>query len=392
VLAEGRTLVKLGRVAEGMALLDEAMVVALSDELNPVWTGAIYCHLMDVCHELVDVARAGEWTRATARWCASLPAAVFFRGVCRTHRAQLFGVRGEWAEAERSAARASVDLAPLHVAGAAEAHYEVGEIRRLRGDVVGAEDSFGRAHQLGRDPQPGLALLRSSQGRVDAALASLRAALCERAGDRLGRARLCAALVEVAIAGGETETARASAAELRATAELFGTSGLTAMALQAQGRILLSDGLPAEALAVLRAACRHWQELDAPHEAARTRLLLADAYRGLGDDEAVARELDAATATFEQLGATLDLRRAVERRGQPGLPGGLTEREAEVLRLVAAGRTNRQIASELFISDKTVGRHLSNIFAKLGLSSRTAATAYAFEHQLVGSSRGSNPP
>jgi DNA-binding CsgD family transcriptional regulator len=254
--------------------------------------------------------------------------------------------------------------------------------------VADAEASYRRAHELGRDPQPGLALLRLGQGRADAACASLRTALTERTGDRLGRARLCAALVEAAIAAGETEVARAAGAELRATADAFGSSGLVAAAQQARGRILLADGQADAALPVVRAACQLWQELGAVHEAARTRLLLAEAYRALHDDDAMCLELDAAAATFERLGAAPDVRRVVEMRGVLSLPGGLTRREVEVLRLVATGMTNRAIADELFISEKTVGRHMSNILAKLGLPSRAAATAYAFEHELLDAVRG----
>jgi DNA-binding CsgD family transcriptional regulator len=311
---------------------------------------------------------------------------VFYRGECWVRRAQVFELQGHWDVAERTAAEASADLLAVHVSGAAEAEYQIGEIRRLRGDAAGAEDSFGRAHALGRDPQPGLALLRLAQGRTDAALASLPAALSERVGDRLGRARLCAALVEAAVA----ETAVAAGAELRATAEEYGSSGLSAMALQARGRIRLADSRPAEALPPLRAACQQWNDLDAPYEAARTRVLLAQAYRGVGDDEAVGLEL--ATATFERLGASVDLRHAVGLRGPRPLPGGLTAREVEVLRLVAAGSTNRQIAAELVISDKTVGRRLSNIFAKLGVTTRSAATAYAYVHRLVERADEANAP
>jgi DNA-binding NarL/FixJ family response regulator len=383
VLGEGRARLRQGQVADGMALLDEAMLAALSDELEPLWAGAIYCHLMDACNQLADLRRAGEWTQATARWCERFPEAVLYRGLCRVHRAQVLQVRGAWEHAEREASRASSDLPGVHVGTVAEAHYQVGEIRRLRGEATRAEEAFKRAHQLGRDPQPGLALLRLAQGRADAAAASIRAALAGESQDRLRRARLCAAQVEIALVAGDRDAAHAAGEELAATAAIYGSSGLEVASRQARGAVLLADGRPAQALPALRSACQLWQELDAPYDAARTRLLLAQAYRALGDEDAADLELDAAGLVFDRLGAALDARAVAGLRARPALPGGLTAREAEVLRLVAAGKSNREIAALLVLSDKTVARHLSNIFAKLGLSSRTAATAYAFEHGLA---------
>lgn len=385
VMGEGRVLVKEGEVGRGMALLDEAMLAALSDELHPLWTGAIYCHLMDVCHELVDLQRAGEWTQATARWCDTVAEAVVYRGICRVHRAQVFHQRGAWTDAEQQATRASADLEGAHMGTVAEAHYEIGDLYRLRGDVAAAEDRFRRAHELGREPQPGLALLRAARGKPAAACASLRTALVERAGDPLGRVRLCAALVEIALAAGEGETARAASAELQATARTYDSAGLDALARQAEGAVRLADERADDALGPLRAACRRWHELDAPYDVARTRVLLAQAYRASGDDDAAALELDAAQATFDHLGAAPDADRVGELRGRSTPPSGLSRRELEVLRLVATGKTNQQVAAELHISDKTVARHLANIYLKLGLSTRAGATAYAFEQGLVSS-------
>jgi DNA-binding NarL/FixJ family response regulator len=382
-LFEGRALVKQGRMAEGMALLDEAMLAVLSGELDPGWAGNIYCHLMAAFHELADVRRAAEWTEATSRWVAGLPPAVLFTGICRVHRSQVLERRGDWAEAEREAALVCRDLADLHVAGAAEGHYQLGDIRRLRGDLAGAEAAYRHAHELGRDPQPGLALLRLAQGRTATASASIRAALTAVTHDRLGRARLCAAQVEIALAAGDAETAGRACDELTRTASTYGSSGLEAAALQARGAVLLAAGRADAALPTLRAACRRWRELDAPYDAARVRLLLAGAYQALGDADAAARELDAAEVVFVRLGATLDAGGIAARRGRAALPGGLTGREAEVLALVAAGRSNREIAASLVLSPKTVARHLSNIFAKLGVRSRTQAAAYAFEHGLA---------
>jgi DNA-binding NarL/FixJ family response regulator len=264
----------------------------------------------------------------------------------------------------------------------------VGEVRRLRGDLAGAEEAFRQAHALGRDPQPGLAMLRLAHGQVTAALASIRATLAAERSDRLARARLCAAQVEIALEAGDIEAARLASEELTETANIYHSSGLEAAAPQAQGAVLLADGRPADALQALRLACLRWQQLNAPYEAARVRLLLARAYDALGNRDAATLELDAAEAVFTRLGAAPDAKRTASLRSRTRLPDGLTEREAEVLALVAAGKTNREIADALVISEKTVARHLSNIFTKLDLPSRTAAAAYAFEHGLARRSRG----
>jgi len=382
-LGEGRMLVRHGRVAEGLALLDEAMVAVLSEELTPEWAGNIYCHMMAACHELCDIARAREWTEATTRWLATLPAAVLFTGICRVHRSQVLQITGEWDRAESEAARVCADLAELHVATAAEGHYQVGELRRLRGDLAAAEQAYQRAHEHGRDPQPGLALAYLARGRADTASAAIRTALVAHSDNRLGRARLCAPQVETALATGDIPTATKACDELDETAAVYASSGLQAMAHHARGAITLADGHPAEALGVLRAACRRWRELAAPYEAARVGVLLAQAYRALEDTDAAARELAAAEVVFARLGAIPDLEHVAALRHRPSLPGGLTAREVEVLALVAAGQTNRAVATALVLSEKTVARHLSNIFTKLGLSSRTQAAAYAFEHGLI---------
>ena len=385
MLGEGRALVKAGRVTEGLALLDEAMLAVRSDRLRPEWAGNVYCHLMSAAHELADIGRSVEWTEATARWLERMPAAVVFTGICRVHRSQVHQVTGVWERAEREAALVCVDLADIEPAAAAEGHYQVGEIRRLRGDLAGAETAYQQAHRLGRDPQPGYALLRLAQGRAQAAAASVRAALVAASGDRLASARLWAAQVEIALAGGDRTVAHQACDQLEEVAAAYASSGLELMARHARGAVLLAEGRAEDALPVLRDACRRWNDLDAPYECARVRVLLAEAYAELDDADAASLELDAAGEVFARLGAALDVQRVDHRRhGRKQLPSGLTAREVEVLALVAAGLTNRDVANELVISPKTVARHLSNIFTKLGLSSRTAAAAYAFEHGLAG--------
>jgi DNA-binding CsgD family transcriptional regulator len=388
LLGEGRMLVKDGHVAAGLAVLDEAMVAVVANELSPEWAGNIYCNMIAACHELADFRRAAQWTDATELWLQTMPAAVLFRGICRVHRSQLHQLRGAWERSERDALRVVTELAGISVADVAEARYQIGEIRRLRGDVVGAEEAYRQAHRGGRDPQPGLALLRLAQNRVGAATAAVRTALIGEGGDRLRRARLLVVQAEIAIAAEDLALAQAASRELDEIGVAYASPGLAAMATHVSGAVILASGDPAAALPILRDASVRWRGLNAPYEVARIGVLLATAYGSLGDGDAQALELDAAAATFDRLGAEVDAAQLARIRGEVGPPGGLTEREAEVLSLVASGMTNRQIAGALVISEKTVARHLSNIFTKLDLPSRTAAAAYAFEHGLTTAARG----
>lgn len=387
VLGEGRALLRLGDVPAGMRLLDEAMLAVLHGDLEPAWAGNVYCHLMAACHELADIGRAREWTEATWSWLSELPAAVLFTGICRVHRSQVHQVAGDWDRAEREAERVLDDLADLHVASVAEAHYQVGELRRLRGDLDGASRAYGLARDLGRDPQPGLALLCLVQGRVDAASSGIRAAFHTVGRDRLARARLCPAQVEVALAAGDLEVARRACAELEEAAAVYGTSGLEAAALRCRGALAVAESRPEEALAALRAACRRWHDVGATYEAARSCVLLGEAYGTLGDPDAGMSELISAREMFERLGAAPDAQLAdrlvAQLSEEDTRPAGLTEREVEVLQLVARGRTNREVAEQLVLSEKTVARHLSNIFTKIDVSSRTEAAAFAFQHGIA---------
>ena len=383
LVGEGIAHIRGGSVTDGLAVLDEAMLPVAAGEVTPDWAGNIYCQLMGICHDLGDLRRARYWTVATERWCNRFSSAVMFLGVCRMHRVQLLVFQGDWSQAEDEAWQVCHDLAQMNVMAVAESHYQIGEIRRLRGDPTGAEDAYTTAHALGRDPQPGRSLLRLSEARFDSAAASIRSGLVDDSIDPFTRARLRSAQVEIALADGDLETAKEAVAELSVIASGYSSPGLEAWAWQASGALLLVEGKYQEALRRLRDTLRRWHELDAPYHAARARVLAAHAYRELGDHDAADLELDAAAAVFDQLGAVGDRKRVDLLRSDRLLPGSLTGREVEVLSCVAAGQSNREVAATLFIAEKTVARHLSNIFSKLGVSSRTEAAAFAFSHGLV---------
>ncbi|MGI8627390.1 MAG: LuxR C-terminal-related transcriptional regulator [Geodermatophilaceae bacterium] len=380
--SEGLVTVQRGQVDKGFALLDEAMLPVLAGHVAPDWAGNIYCQLMGVCHDLADVRRARQWTAASQRWCEGFASAVVFLGVCRMHRIQLLQTAGQWSQAEAEASIACAELADMNVAVVAEAHYQLAELRMLADDLVAAEQGYQRAGQLGRDPQPGLALLRLAQGRTDDAAAGLRLALADSANAPFRRARLLAAYVEAALANDEVPAAARACADLGEIAARYTTPGFITWAGHARGAVLLAQGQPEAALPVLLDAHRRYCDIPAPYDAARVRVLVSEAYRLLGDADSAAVALAAATGTCVELGAKLQTRLLDQRRRNAELLGGLTAREIEVLAQITQGATNKEAAAALFISEKTVGRHLANIFIKLGVKSRTAAAAWANEHRL----------
>lgn len=385
-LGQGTALVRRGETGNGLALLDETMVAVIAGEVDPIVAGMVFCQVIESCQEAFDVRRAQEWTEAMARWCEAQPELVPYRGQCSVYRAEVLRVRGSWEEALRESVLACERLSapPPHPA-TGMAFYEVGELRRLRGDLDEAMHAYREASGFGHEPQPGLALLDLARGRPEQARAAVMHALGE-ATDPLRRARLLVAAVETALAEEDVPAARTAVDELTRIAGEVDTPALHAAAAQALGAVQLAERDDRAAGASLHRALVLWQQVSAPYEVARTRVLIAECRRRSGDVTTAEVDLDVACSTFEHLGAVADLAAASRLRHAapgPGEADGLSPREVEVLRLVAAGETNREIAHDLSLSEHTVRRHLQNIFAKLDVSSRAAATAYAFRHDLV---------
>jgi ATP/maltotriose-dependent transcriptional regulator MalT len=387
----GRILIDAGDPLEGMGHLDEAMLAALDGNLSPYSTGKVYCSLISACEQLGDLRRAAEWTDATTQWSEQHPLAMW-PGICRVHRASLLQQRGDWDAAEREARRACDELDGFHVGNVALGYVEIGDIRRRLGDLDGAEAAFAKAEELCGHRPPGLALLRLAQGRIDAARSMITAMLAEQPWARLARGKLLPARVQIAIAAGELPEAAEAADELDGIAAEFASPALSAAARTVRGRLLLARGESSAACSTLQDALAQWQALEVPYEIATVRLLLGQACRAGGDEDGTARSLAIAADIFDRLGATLDARQTRSLTSSTTLPAGLSAREAEVLGLVASGATNREIASTLFLSERTVARHLSNIFTKLGVTSRTAATAFAFKNGLAQPPAGMEAP
>jgi DNA-binding CsgD family transcriptional regulator len=383
---QGHALVRLGRFEEGLRLLDEVMVTVTAGELSPIVSGLVYCNTIGFWQSVYELRRAREWTEALTRWCEQQPDMVAHTGVCLVHRAEIMQFQGAWdaalEEARRAGARSARGVLNERVCG--KAFYRQGEVHRLRGERRAAEESYREASRRGYEPQPGLALLRLAEGKGDTASSTIRRVVEEASLPR-ARAALLPAYVEIMLAEGEIEEARTACRELETISGAHRSDLLRAMAAQARGALELAEDDPQKALVALREAWQAWQELEAPYEAARVRVLVGLGCRAAGDEDTAAWELDAARGVFDGLGASPDVARVDSLTASPRAPAahGLTQRELQVLRLVAGGATNKSIAAELVLSERTIDRHVSNIFAKLRVSSRAAATAYAYEHDLL---------
>ncbi len=381
---EGHALLELGQVEEGLTLLDEAMVVVTEGDLWPVVTGIVYCSVIGYCQEFGLFHRSQEWTLALSNWCDRQPDLLAFTGVCHVHRAEILELRGAWSEALEEARLAGRRCKLVHDrVSAGQARYREGEVHRLRGEYEAAANAYRDATSLGWEPQPGFALLQLATGDQQAALAAIRRCVAESDPGR-ARAQLLAAHVEIALAADEVDEATQACEELEAIGTTYDATVLGTLARHARGAVELARDRPAAALTALRAAAQEWLELEADHDAARAHVLTGEACRRLADDSAAAMHFDVARQTLTKLGAAPDIARLDELEGRRATDDSiLSPRELEVLRLVAAGETNRSIAEGLVVSERTVERHVSNIFTKLGVSSRSAATAYAYEHGLV---------
>jgi ATP/maltotriose-dependent transcriptional regulator MalT len=384
MLLQGQASVFDARVTEGLRLLDEAMVAVMTEDLSPVVAGIAYCGVILTCQEIFELRRAREWTQALEHWWQQQPDMVAFTGRCLIHRAEILQLGGSWNDALEEARRACRRFTEANNPTAGFALYREAELLRLQGDLEGAERSYRAASRAGWEPQPGLAQLRLAQGRADVAEAAIRRGVAESA-DPLRRAVLLPAYVEIMLASGAVDEARIACDELETLAARYASALLDAIAAYERGAVELAAGDAPRALELLRRALESWRTLEVPYEVARTRLLIGEACRALEDTDACALELEAALADFLRLGAVPDATRVERVLGHtPHREAhGLSPRELEVLRLLAAGKSNRQIAAMLVISEHTAARHVQNIFGKLGVSSRTAATAFAFEHGLV---------
>jgi DNA-binding CsgD family transcriptional regulator len=381
---QGRIRLQQAQVEAGLALLDETMVTVTAGELSPLVTGLMYCSVIAACQQAYAFDRTCEWTAALTRWCEGQPDMVAFAGVCQVHRAEIMQLRGTWPEAIEEARRACARSQGIDQRAAAAALYQQAEVHRLKGEFAAAEEAYRGASQLGLEPQPGLALLRLVQGRSDAAATAIRR-VASTTVNRLKRMGLLPAYIEIMLAAGDVEDARNACRELEDIARSFDTGVPDAIAAQARGAVDLAEGDAQAALGSLRRAFEVWQRIQAPYAAARVRVLIGVACRALGDEDGADLEFDAARSIFERLGAAPDLARidSLTKGVASSNTHRLTPREVQVLRLVAAGKTNAAVAAELFLSERTVERHLSNIFTKLDLSTRTAATAWAYEHGLI---------
>jgi DNA-binding CsgD family transcriptional regulator len=381
---EARALIDMRQIGAGLELLDETMLAVVGGELSPIVTGLMYCSVLEVCNKVYALNRAHEWTTAFARWCEPQSESLAFSSTCLIHRAEVRRSHGEWSAALEDACRACEREARGSRKPPGAALYQRGEIHRLRGEHVEAEEAYRAASAVGYDPQPGLALLRMAQGQLDTACAAMRRAL-HTTTNQSRRGRLLASCVDVLLAAGEIDEARDAWRELAELSDALDADALRAAAAEAEGAIALAEGRPDAAVGPLRQAFEWWTNLDVPYDAARARVLIGLACHALRDEDTTRLELGAARAVFERLRARADVAR-IDRVSRPSTSKEgtkLSPRERQVLRLIAEGGTNKTIAATLSLSERTVDRHVSNLLVKLGVPSRAAAIAFAYEHKLL---------
>ncbi|MDQ3661938.1 MAG: response regulator transcription factor [Actinomycetota bacterium] len=377
----GRILIKQGRISEGSPMLDESMVAVLANEVSPIPAGIIYCSVIEACQEMLDIARAQEWTAALSDWVAAQSDLVPYRGRCQIHRCEIMTLEGRWSDAAEEIAQACERLVDPPQPQLGMALNRQAEVHRLRGEFDAAEEAYRQANEKGFVMQPGWALLKLARGETEVAVAAIQRSY-EATSKEVTRCRVLPAYVEIMLAAGNIEAAKAGHQELTEIAETLDSPLLRGVALRCRGAVLLAEGNTTDALATFAKVWEQWSALQVPYESAHLRLLSAQASRQAGDEHTANSEFDAARHAFEQLGAAHELK-VLSGSTPAQIPGGLSPREVEILSLVAKGKSNRAISSELVISERTVARHMSNIFNKLDVTSRTAASAFAFENDLV---------
>ncbi|WP_426322722.1 LuxR C-terminal-related transcriptional regulator [Microbacterium sp. E-13] len=379
-LGLGKSLIEIGEIGDGFACFDWCMTAIAAGDITPVVTGTLACAMISDALLAFDLERATAWTAVLDRWCSAQPELITFSGQCQALKAALLLIRGAWGEASTAAELALSRFRAGDYRAVWGAPYQLAELGRLRGAFHSAEESYRRAAESGWEAEPGVSLLHLAAGRTQRAQEEIRRSVA--GADPFTRCFLLPALIEIEVAAGDAAAARRGLDELSAGRRAARTPMLDAIVEAAEARVLIAEGQSDAAVTPGRSAVDLWTRLDARYEAARCRVLVGRALHSTGEGAEAAAQFDTARAVFRSLGADpalaeLDAVTAGRRSA------ALTPRELEVLRLVSTGLTNRAVGAKLSLSEKTVARHLANIFGKLGLSTRAAATAYAYENGLV---------